>query len=51
MQTDNIRQLAANITKDDVTCVAHRQNVTVLRSNIMFCKKARRAVVFNRNVE
>ena len=29
----------ANITKDDITCAAHRQNVTVLRSNchVIFC--------------
>jgi len=27
----------ANITKDDITWAAHRQNVTVLRSNIIFC--------------
>jgi len=27
----------ANITKDDITYAAHRQNVTVLQSNIIFC--------------
>jgi len=27
----------ANMTKDDITCAAHHLNVTVLRSNIIFC--------------
>jgi len=27
------RSKTANITKDDITCAIHRQNVTVLRSN------------------
>jgi len=31
------KSLTANMTKDDITCAAHRQNVTVLRSNIIFC--------------
>jgi len=31
------RSKTANITKDDITYAAHCQNVTVLRSNIIFC--------------
>jgi len=31
------RSKTANITKDYITCVAHRLNVIVLRSNIIFC--------------
>jgi len=31
------RTKTANITKDDATSATHRQKVTVLQSNIIFC--------------
>jgi len=31
------RTKTANITEDETACAEHRQNISVLRSNITFC--------------